>query len=155
MVRMRRQCAILVVIALAACSKPAPAPAPPTRSDAGVGSIAPADATPLPLDEDLPRLALRAVELYEEIVRLFGAAASDCAAATEKLRTARPAYAEVAAANAKVLHEGRAKALRAALEPHGARLDAAAKMIASGPTMAACAADRAFTDAFDALVGAP
>lgn len=113
------------------------------------------DAAPLPLEQDLPRLALRGVELYEDIVRAFAATGTDCTAATAQLRALQPAYAEVAAANAKLLHEGHAKTLRAALEPYAARLDAAAKTIASSATLAECSANRELADAFDQLVQPP
>jgi len=151
---MTRWCAIVLVIALGACPKPAPVPVPPTPPDA---AMQPADAAPppVPLDEDLPRLALRGVQLYEEIAAVFAASGKDCAAATTKLHALQPTYADVAAANAKVLHEGAAKELRAALEPYAPRLDAAAKAIASSTTMAECSDDREFTNTFDALVGAP
>jgi hypothetical protein len=152
---MTRQCAILVAIALAACPKPTPAPAPPTPpADAALAQ--PVDTPPpVPLDEDLPRLALRGVELFEEVDRVFVASGKDCAAATAKLRALQPTYADVAKANAKVLHEGAAKALRGALEQYATRLDAAAKSIATSTTMAECSDDREFTDAFDNLVGVP
>ncbi len=146
----------MLAIALAACPAPAPAPAQPSQpADAAITSR-PADAaTPLPLDEDLPRLALRGVELYEAIVRVFASAGKDCAVATAQLRELQPTYAEVAVANAKVLHEGGAKALRAALEPHAARLDAAAKAIAGSMTLAECSGDRELTNAFDTLTAPP
>lgn len=86
---------------------------------------------------------------------MFATARADCTVATVRLREIQPVYAEVAAANAKVLHRGAARALRAALEPHATRLDAAAKAIASSETMASCSVDREFTGAFDTLVGAP
>ncbi len=151
---MTRHCVILLAIALGACPKPAPAPTPPAPPPDAAAATADAS-PPVPLDEDLPRLALRAVELYEDVVRVFAASGKDCVAAAAKLRALQPTYAAVAAANAKVLHEGAAKALRAQLEPHAARLDAAAKTIATSPTMTACSDDREFTDAFDDLVGAP
>lgn len=137
---------------LAAC--PAPTAAPPT-SPPVVAAPADAPPPPPPLDQDLPRLALRGVELYEEVARVFAAAGTDCPAATTQLRALEPTYAPVATANAKVLHDGGAKALRAALEPHATRLDAAAKAIATSATLAQCSANRDFTEAFDELVGAP
>jgi hypothetical protein len=151
---MTRHCAILLAIALGACPKPGPVPlAPEPPPDA---AVIPADAPPpAPLDVDLPRLALRAVQLYEEVVVALTAAGPDCAEAARKLRELQPKYADVATANAKVLHEGRAKLLRIELEPHAARLDAAAKAIASGVTMAECSGERDFQNAFDELVGAP
>lgn len=110
---------------------------------------------PGPLDRDLPRLAQRSVALYEAVVAAFRAAGSDCVAAAKKLGELRVEYADVTAANAKVLHEGRARELKAALAKYDDKLDAAAKAIVGSPTMSQCTSDRAFTKAFDDLVGAP
>lgn len=150
---MTRQCAILLAIALAGCPKPGPTPTPPAPPPDA--AVIPVDAPPAPLDEDLPRLALRAVQLFEEVVGALTAAGRDCALAARKLRELKPKYSDVAAANAKVLHEGRAKLLRIELEPYAARLDASAKAIATGVTMTECSEERDFQNAFDELVGAP
>jgi hypothetical protein len=112
-------------------------------------------ATDAPLDRDLPRLAERATRLYQDVVQVFASAGEDCAAATTKLAAMQKTYADVVAANAKVLHDGRAKELRVALEAHADDLDAAARSIVGSPTMKHCSPDHAFTDAFDELVGAP
>jgi len=142
-----------IALVAAACGHPAPAPVPlgtsthqPAVADASIDA---------PLDQDLPQLAKRATALYEEVARVLAAAGEDCAAATTKLSGLRQAYADVVAANAKVLHDGRARELRAALEPHADALDAAAKAIVESKTMATCSPDHVFTDAFDNLVGAP
>lgn len=141
-----------LVLAIAACGPSATA-APPTTP---APPAPPADAAvPLPLDRDLPLLAQRATRLYQDVAQAFGAVGEDCAAATARLGELLQAHADVVAANAKVLHEGRAGELRAALEPHAPVLDAAAKAIVESPTMSRCAEDVAFTDAFDRLVGAP
>jgi hypothetical protein len=120
---------------------------------------APADAAVIadaaPLDRDLPRLAARSVKLYQAILEAFRAAGEDCAAATARLRSLQAEYAEVVAANAKVLYEGRTRDLEAALAPHDAVFDAAARQIMSAPTLAACVRDEPFARAFDELVGAP
>ena len=156
---MLRTGAIFLAIALSACPKPTPDPTPPPPlppPDATVAVAPELDAAPiLPLDQDLPRLALRGVELYEEIARVFAATGPDCAGAAAKLRAMQPAYADVVAANAAVLHTGGAKALRAALEPYAARFDAVAKAIATSTTIKSCADDRELTDAFDALLAPP
>ena len=78
---MIRSCAIVVVIAMAGCPGPAE-PVPPTAPPRDAAVAVP-DALPVPLDEDLPRLALRAVQLYEEVVRVFAASGTDCAAAAD------------------------------------------------------------------------
>jgi len=154
---MSRARSLAVVLGLSAggCGS-ARAPVPPPTT----GSAAPADAAlapdaPLALDRDLPRLAERAVRLYEDVVARFRVVGEDCAAATTALRELQGTYADVVAANAKVLHEGRGRDLKAALAPHDARFDAAAKQLVASPTLARCATDAAFAQAFDDLVGAP
>ncbi len=143
-----------IALALAACGHPAPAPTPPPPPPPP--PAAPIDAAVAqPLDRDLPSLAERATRLYQDVAAAFAAAGVECPAATAKLAVLQRTYADVVAANAKVLREGRAKELRAALESHADALDAAARSIVESPTMKQCSLDHAFTDAFDALVGAP
>lgn len=154
-----RRLLLLLVIACGNNATPprAPASPPPPPPDAAVD--APATNAPPPtsgaLDRDLPRLAERSVALYEAVVTTFRAAGADCAAATKRLDELRAEYAEVTDANAKVLHEGRARELKAVLVNYDDKLDAAAKEIVGSQTMSKCANDRAFTKAFDDLVGAP
>ena len=146
-----KACATLFAIALAGCPKsPAsPAASPPVQATAD------AAVAPPPLEQDLSRLAGRVVQLYQDVASALAAAGTDCAAATAKLRELQPQYAEVTATSARVLHEGRAKEMRTALEPHAEALDAAGKAIATSQTMAKCSSDRAFTEAFDGVIGAP
>lgn len=143
---------LVALVLLAACgSSPAPAPASPQPV---APTTAPAAAGPVTLDQNLPVLATRATQLYQSVAKLL-TASTDCASATTQLQALQAANADVVTANKKVLHDGRAKELRAALEPHAAELDAAAKEIVAAPLMRTCSQDRAFTDAFDDLVGAP
>jgi hypothetical protein len=143
---------VLPIVLVAACGSTTPAPAP-AAPPAAVTS-APAPAGPVPLDQNLPVLATRATQLYQSVAKLL-VTNTECDKATDRLVELQAANADVVAANNKVLHEGRAKDLRAALESHAADLDAAAKDIVGAPLMRACSQDRAFTDAFDSLVGAP
>ena len=125
-------------------------------ADAAI-AIAP-DAAPLangPLDRDLPRLAQKSLALYEAVVAVFRAAGANCAQATKQLVELRATYADVGVATAKVLHEGRARELKAALVKYEDQLAAAAKEISASQTMAKCTTDRGFTKAFDDLVGSP
>lgn len=150
--------ALLSIVLLAACGNKATPPAVPAAPpDAAVDAALPADASLAtgPLDQDLPRLAGRSVALYEAVVAAFRAAGADCTAATKRLGELRTEFADVTAANAKVLHDGRARELKAALVPFDDKLDAAAKEIVGAQAMAKCTSDRAFTRAFDDLVGAP
>lgn len=154
---MKRVLSIALLVAAGACPGPAAAPPKPPEPAPGSGaaSAPPPDAAPLALDQDLPRLATRSIKLYQDVAAAFTAAGADCAAATAKLGALQTDNADVIAANAKVLHDGRARELRAALEPHAADLDAAAKTIVDSTTMKTCSPDRAFADSFDKLVGAP
>jgi len=103
----------------------------------------------------MPRLAERSVALYESVVATFRASGTNCAAATKQPDEVRARYSDVSAATAKILHEGRARELRTALAKVQDKLETAAKEIAAAPTMKQCSADRAFTKAFDDVVGAP
>ena len=138
--------ACLLAVALVACGRPSGStpPVPPPPRDAVV-----ADAT---LDQDLPRLAARSVLLYQGVVAAFTTAGEDCAIATQQLRDLAITYADVPVANAKVEHEGRGPALKAALRPHDDVLAEAAKTIMQSSTLAACAPDPAFGAAWEALV---
>jgi hypothetical protein len=131
-------------------SKPAPSSSPPVAPPADAAT---ADAQPI--DRDYARLAERAVGLYEAVADAFRAAGQDCARATARLGELGATYRDVVTANAKILHEGRARELKQALAKHGDRFDAAARAIMESPTMARCYEDPAFTKAFDDLVAAP
>lgn len=143
---------LLLVLALAACGATKSSPAPATGTTAQAQPPPPA---PVTLDRDYPRLAERATQLYRDVAGVFAVAGDNCPAATQKLAELQRAYADVVAANAKVLRDGRARELRAALASHEQDLDASAKAIVESPTMESCSQDVAFTDAFDNLVGAP
>ncbi|MDQ3367805.1 MAG: hypothetical protein M3680_20465 [Myxococcota bacterium] len=108
-----------------------------------------------PLERDLPRLAQRSIELYQAIVEAFAAASADCAVAATRLRALRAEYAEVVAANATVLQEGRGRELGRALAPLDVQFDAAAQQIVGSPTLAACVHDEPFAQAYDELLGSP
>ena len=143
----------IALAALASCGHPAPAPAPPITPPVAPALTADA-AVPTDLDHDLPRLASRSIQMYQEVAAAFVAVGEDCAAATARLTAIQNGYADVMTAIAKVLHDGRARELRAALEPNADTLDAAAKSIVDSKTMRKCSPDRAFTAAFD-FIGAP
>lgn len=151
---------LIAAFALGACGTKSSPPERPTAPPDAAAIDAPVaivvDAPPPgPLDRDLPRLAQRAVALYEAVVAAFRTAGPNCASAITQLGVLRTEYGEVILANAKVLHEGRARELKVALAKYGDKLDAAAKEIVGSQTMSKCTSDRAFTKAFDDLVGAP
>jgi hypothetical protein len=149
-----RCCLIAIAGAIACSAKPPPAqPAEPKPSAATPSAAAPADAPALA--QDLPRLVDRSLAMYQDVAKALAASGNDCAAATDKLRELAGTYREVARANAKVLHDGRARQLKAALEPHNEDFDRSAQAIVQSPTMAACSTEPAFSKAFDELVEAP
>ncbi|HUS27195.1 MAG TPA: hypothetical protein VMZ53_01765 [Kofleriaceae bacterium] len=108
-----------------------------------------------PLEDDLPRLAERAVKMYQDWQKAFAEAGTDCAAATTKMNALADANADLIAANQRLTKSGheKIKAARAELEKHDAEIDPAAQAIMQGPTMAACHDDRAFNTALDRLAG--
>ena len=139
---------LALALLVAACSHTAE-PATP-----GTGSAPPSQGSGsgVALDRDLPKLAERALALYQGVAAAFAATGEDCAAATAKLEGLVKDYADVIAANAKVLHDHRAKEMRAALEPHQKDLDAAAHAIMDSKTLATCSPDKRFETAFDRLM---
>jgi len=146
--------AMAIVIAAAACGGKPPPPAqvtPPAPAIAGDAGLAESR----PLDQDLPRLVLRSLVMYQDIARALADSQRDCAAATTRLGGLAATYREVVTANAKVLHDGRARQLQAALEPHGEVFDRSAQAIMQSPVMSACSQDAAFARAFDVLLEAP
>jgi hypothetical protein len=148
-----RFCVIATAAAVACSGTP-----PPRAQSAEPGPVvAAADAgyAAAALDQDLPRLAQRSLVMYEDVARTFAASGEDCAAAAAKLGQLAGTYREVVTANAKVLHDGRAKQLRAALDPYGESFDRSARAIVQSPTMSKCARDPAFAKAFDDLLEAP
>jgi hypothetical protein len=148
--------AVVAVGSQSGCGNPGPGKSggtPPVAQPSDAAPPPPSDA--LPLDQDYPRLAERAAKLYQEVAEAFRVADEDCAVASAKLGELATAYADVVAANAKVLHDGRAKELKQALGKYNEQFETAAKSIVQSPAMAKCYRDPAFTKAFDDLVGTP
>ena len=144
----------LLIAVLASCGH-AP-PAGPETGGTHATPTPPADAAPPPgLDDDLPKLAERSTALYEQLAKVLGPPATDCAAVTRELDKVATDNADVLAANARVLHAGHDKIqrLKAAIEPHQDALDAAAKTISESQTMKTCAEDAGFAKAIDRLLG--
>ncbi|MBV8763052.1 MAG: hypothetical protein JO257_37545 [Deltaproteobacteria bacterium] len=144
----------VVLAMIAACghaAKPAPQPPPGTTHAAPVD----APARPPALEDDLARLADRAVRFYADWQQVMAGVGTDCAAATAKINALADANADFIAANAKVIQQGHDKvvALRQALEPHATELDASAKAIVQAPAMAACHDDAGFAHAIDRIQG--
>ena len=145
-----------VVIALAiACSAP-PAPVTPERPRpvVVVPDAAP-DAPPPPLDRDPPRLAARAVDMMQAIATALVDSGEDCAGAAAKLDTIRGEFADLLAANAAMLADGRKAELKAAIAPRQADLDAAATRVFGAKALVACVHDAAFTHSFSLTIGGP
>jgi hypothetical protein len=151
---MLRVISLLAAAAAIACSG-SPPPAKPTGP---TPAAVPIDAGPRdapPLDQDLERLAQRSLAMYRAVGKALGDSQRPCSAATADLGQLRDEYRDVVAANAKVLQDGRAKELRAALAPHNEEFDRAAQAVVQSPTMSKCSNDRAFAKAFDDLLEAP
>ncbi len=145
---------IAIAGAIACSGKPPPAQPVETMPGAATpGAAAQPEATAL--DQDLPRLIDRSLVMYQDVAKALAASGDDCAAAAAKLGQLAGRYREVVAANAKVLHDGRARQLKAALEPHNEDFERLAQAIVQSPTMSACSQDPAFAKAFDELVEAP
>lgn len=144
---MLRGMALAGVLGCCGSAPPAPqlAPSVVIAIDAGP----PADAGPL--DHDLPRLIDRSLAMYRDIAAALTTSGDDCAAATTRLGQLAATDRDVVTANAKLLHDGRAAELRAALEPHGEAFDVSARAIMQAPTLAKCAQDPTFAKAFDEL----
>ena len=127
------------------------APAGPVGDTHAAGS----GSAELKLEQDLPRLAKLSVQLTRDLAAAFTEVGGDCAAATAKLGALATTYREVPIAIGKVLHAHQAKEMRAALAPVQAEYDTAAQAIAASKTLATCASDKAFEDAFDRLEAPP
>ena len=126
----------------------------PSRPASGSGTDAPSPVA-RPLDEDLPRLAERAVKMYQDWQRAFAEAGTDCAAATAKMNALADANADLIAANQRLTKSGHEKirAARAELDKHSAEIDPAAQAIMQGPTMSTCSGNPAYNRALDRLAG--
>jgi hypothetical protein len=139
---------LLLTIACGHPTSPPSAGSGTRVADAGVVLIDGA-----PLDQDLNRLAERAVVLYDDVLGAFSAAGEDCAVAAAKLEAIAKQHAEVIAANAKVLHDGRQVQLKLALRRFDERFQKAAQAIVQSKTIAACSQDPSFVRSLDQLVG--
>jgi hypothetical protein len=142
--------AAAVVACGSAPTPPPPAPAAPPVAVADAGVVRAA-----PLDQDLAKLVERSLAMYQDVAAALTASGSDCAAATARLDQLATGYRDVVLANAKVIHDGRAAALRDALAPRDDAFTAAAGNVMHAPAMAACAGDATFTHALDALFAPP
>ena len=146
------RCAWFAAIAIG-CGHPAASPTSPLGpASPPVDAVA---AAPHPLDEDLPKLAERAVKLYQDWERALREAGTDCAAATAKMNALADANEDLIAANQRLIKAGhdKIKAARAELDKHSDEIDPAAKAILQSPTMTACTADPGFAKALDRLGG--
>ena len=157
---MLRRFAIAALVSCASCGHGAPAGADTAASGAlqPAPHSAPAQSAPKKaLDEDLPKLAARAVAMYQAIASTLAEPFADCAAIAAKLDAIETANRDAVTATARVLHAGHDKIqkLRAALEPHQVELDASAQAIAASSPMKSCANDPGFAAAIDHLLGEP
>lgn len=151
----RWACAALLAFG---CGHAAPPAAPPPGTQHVARAPADAvDAPPPKLEDDLPRLATRALALFQAWQRALADAGEDCAAATKRLDQLALEYADVIEANVHVAHAGhdKIKQLKDALAQYDEQMDAAAEAIAHSKAMAKCATDAPFAHAIDRIGGAP
>ncbi len=133
---------------------PAATPAPGSTHVARVVDAGP-DAPPPKLEDDLPRLATRDLEMFQAWQRALAEAGTDCAAATAKINQVAIDFADAIEANSQVIRGGRQAKLRDALAQHGEELDAAAERIMHSQTMPSCMNDPQFERAVERLGGPP
>jgi hypothetical protein len=136
------------------CGSAAPAQAPRTPPPATAPVDAAVEARPA-LADDLPRLALRARQLYLDWHTAFADGNTDCATATASMNALADKNADVIAANQQVMRDGheKRKALRAEVEKYEAEMAPVAKAIIESPIMSRCASEPAFMKAVDRLAG--
>jgi hypothetical protein len=147
-----------VSLAILAIGCGSSAPAPQTTASPSASSSVPADAAVEarpPLADDLPRLALRARQLYLDWQVAFADANTDCPTATASMNALADKNADVIVANQQVMRDGheKRKALRAEVEKYEAEMAPVAKAIIESPIMSRCASDPAFSKAVDRLAG--
>jgi hypothetical protein len=108
-----------------------------------------------PLADDIPRLALRARQLFIDWRAAFGDGSLDCATAATKMNELAQKHADVIAANRQVLEDGheKRKALRTELEKYEEEMAPVAKAIVESPVMGKCSMDAEFANAVDRLQG--
>lgn len=153
----RMPCVAIFVLGCGHAAGPPPPAAPvgQTHVARAIDAGAPPDAAAL--EDDMPRLASRAVLLYQAWQKALVDAGEDCAKATASMNAVIERYADVIAANQRILEAGHDKvaALKQALEAHGPEMDAAAEAIVHSKAMAACTQDKAFAQAIDRIGGSP
>lgn len=105
----------------------------------------------------MPRLATRAVAMFQAWAHALADAHDDCPVATKAINQLALEYADVIAANQAIARAGHAKIeqLRAELAKHDEEMDSSAQAIAHSSTMSHCAGDSQFAAAIDRLGGEP
>jgi len=144
-----------IVAAIAGCSGKAPPAMQPAAAPRAAVTMDAAAPEPTGLEQDLPRLVERSLIMQQDVAAALAAAGDDCAAATAKLGQLTGIYRDVVVANARVVRDGRAGELHAAIDPHADAFDRAAADIMKSPTTAKCVQDPAFARAFEGLFEPP
>jgi hypothetical protein len=154
-VSMRAMAPVLAaILTLAACGGSSsssggaaePAPAPAASEESGAAPT-PSGA---PLEQDLPTLVARAVEMFEAMGTALSAG-GDCPSQAAKLRELQGKFQPVIEAARKVETDGRGAEVEKLLVPHEDRLKAAVEKMQ--PTVQACMTDPDFERAFTELTG--
>jgi len=149
-----------LVLAFAACGHAAPAqpPAPVSpHAPAPDAALPPPPDAPLALEDDFPRMANRALHMYQDWQKALADAGTDCGAAARNVDAVADTYADLIAANTRVLHAGhdRIVALKRALEPYDEQMSAAAEAIVHSKAIASCQGDPELGKALDRMGSAP
>ncbi len=154
MTPMSRWASLAIVAIGCGSSAPAQTARPPEGSATAARPDASVEARPA-LADDLPRLALRARQLYLDWHAAFADGNTDCPTATASMKALADKNADVIAANQQVMRDGheKRKALRAEVGKYEAEMEPVAKAIVESPIMARCANDPAFAKAVDRLGG--
>jgi hypothetical protein len=144
-----------LAIAALGCGSTAPAQTSRTTPATATAPVdAAVDARPA-LADDLPRLALRARQLYLDWQAAFADGNTDCTTATASMNALADKNADVIEANQQVMRDGhdKRKALRAEVEKYESEMAPVAKSIIESPIMSRCASDATFMKAVDRLAG--
>jgi hypothetical protein len=126
---------------------PTPSPTPTTPAPAPTPIAQPT----LPLDRDMPRLAMRITGMYVAIADAVTTAGTDCARAATGVAAARDKNRDAIAATTAVVGDGRERDLEIALDPHAMTIAGALRRMS--PSLDTCRDHAALNDALDKLGG--
>jgi hypothetical protein len=145
---------VLAMVTIFGCGGRASAPPPVKPSQhasPSTGGTVTITAIELPLDRDLPRLAMRITAMYVAVADAVTTAGTDCKRVVDGVTAARERHRDAIAATTIVIGDGRAADLEAALDPHSMTIAGALRRMS--PRLDTCRDDAALGDALDQLGG--